>query len=161
MNHGDTARVLAKAAAFDQRTVGEPDVLAWQEVLADIDFADALTAVSRHYAEHTERIMPAHVRRLALQIDRDRRRALREASERDAQLAIEADPSRRDRSADVRALIAELRDRLPDGDPDKLKRSEWIEIDRRRNRTEEPNPQFVAPPPPGGFPLEVADADQG
>lgn len=155
MNHGDTARVLAKAAAFDQRTVGEADVLAWHEVLSEVDFADALAAVSRHYADRTERLMPAHVRRLVVDIRRERQHGQAAAELR----ALEADPTRRDRSGAVRALIAELRDRLPDGDPDKLKRSEWIEIDRRRNRTEEPNPHFVAPPPPGGFPLEVDDAD--
>lgn len=156
MNPGDVSRVLAKAAAYDQRTVGEADVLAWHEVLSDIEFADALVAVAKHYAENTERIMPAHVRRLAIEIDRSRRRAMREAYEREAQLAIEADPTRRDRSADVREIIAQLRDSLPDGDPDKLHRAEWIEIDRRRGRVEEPNPNFVAPPPPGGYPMDAS-----
>ncbi len=159
MNLAEAAAVLAKAAAFDRRTVGEADILAWHEVLADIEFADALVAVAKHYAENTDRIMPAHVRRLAIEIDRGRRKAMREAYEREAQLAIEADPTRRDRSDVVREVIAKLRDSLHDGDPDKLRRAEWIEIDRRRGRTEEPNPNFVAPPPPGGHPIEAPDAD--
>jgi hypothetical protein len=140
----DVARVLAKAAAYDQRTVGQADVMAWHEVLADFDFADSLAAVARHYAEHTERLMPAHVRRLAIEIDRDRRRAARERREESERLAIEADPTRRDRSAEVRALIATLRDSLPDGDPDKLHRPELIEWERQRERAAraEPNPLY-------------------
>jgi hypothetical protein len=61
MTPGDVGRVLAKAAAFDQRTVGEADVLAWIEVIGDLEAADALEAVSRHYAETDRRLMPVHV----------------------------------------------------------------------------------------------------
>lgn len=149
MTPGDTARVLAKAAAYDLRTVGEADVLAWHEVLSTVDFTDALTAVARHYADHTERLMPAHIRRIVVEIRRDRQRGQSTAELR----AIEADPARRDRSEAVRSLIADLRYSLPEGDPDKLRRSEWIEADRRRGRIEEPNPDYVGPPPPDGHPL--------
>lgn len=155
MTPAETAKVLAKASAYDQRTVGEMDVHAWHEVLHDLHLGDALEAVGRHYAEHTERIMPAHVRRLALTIDRDRRRAGREETERAERLALEADPTRRDRSAEVRELIARLRYELPDGDPDKLRRPEWVETDRRRERwpSIEPNPHYTGPPPPDGHPI--------
>jgi len=144
MTPAETAKVLTKAAAYDLRTIGEADVLAWHEVLREYDFADAMEAVSRHYAEHTERLMPAHVRRIAQEIERDRRRAQREALEQLALEAEQADPPRRDRSDDVRRLIAELRDSLPDGDPDKLRRPEWVEHDKRRAReaTAEPNPLY-------------------
>lgn len=62
MTPAETAKVLAKAAAYDQRTVGQFDVMAWHEVLADLDYADALASVARHYRDRADRIMPSHVR---------------------------------------------------------------------------------------------------
>jgi len=73
MNKSEAALILAAAAARDQRTVGEADVLAWHEDLADIDYPTAREALRRHYRDSTERIMPAHIRRLARAI-RDERR---------------------------------------------------------------------------------------
>jgi len=69
----EVARVLAKASAFDQRTIGETDVAAWHEILGRLDYADALGAVTRHYTETRERIMPADVIRHARSIREDRR----------------------------------------------------------------------------------------
>jgi len=54
--------LLTVAAAFDQRTVGEGDAMAWHSVVGDLPFADAKQAVLIYYAEHRERIMPADVR---------------------------------------------------------------------------------------------------
>lgn len=68
MNQSDTARVLAKIAAFDQRTVGEADVRAWHEVLGDLDYADVLTAVTEHYRDETVRATPAAIRAGSLRI---------------------------------------------------------------------------------------------
>lgn len=65
MTPAEVARVLAKAAAFDQRTVGEADVMAWHEIVGRFELVDALEAVRVHYSNSTERIMPAHVLRLA------------------------------------------------------------------------------------------------
>lgn len=75
MTPGDIARVLAKAAAFDQRTVGAADVAAWHEAVGDLEVGDALAAVTRHYSASTQRIMPVHVRdivrdRLARDVER-------------------------------------------------------------------------------------------
>lgn len=77
MTPGDVIDVLAKAAAFDQRTVGQADILAWHEILHRIDRADALTAVAAHYAESRERLMPADVVRLGRIARLDRERAAR------------------------------------------------------------------------------------
>jgi hypothetical protein len=62
VNPAETAELLAFCAAFDRRTVGRADVLAWTTVLADTDFAAAKAAVTRHYAEETRWIMPADIR---------------------------------------------------------------------------------------------------
>jgi hypothetical protein len=74
MTRSEIALLLGACAARDQRTIGETDVLAWHEDIGDLDFEDARAAVSQHYRESTERIMPAHIRRL-VRIIRDRRRA--------------------------------------------------------------------------------------
>lgn len=96
MNRSQTAQLLGKIAAFDQRTVGDADVLAWHEALSDLNFDLAMQAVS-HWHGHTEtnrRIMPGNVRRVC----EDMRRGLveREHSARvtghttDAQLLAQA-----------------------------------------------------------------------
>lgn len=61
MNHFEAGQVLLKCSAFDQRTIGEGDIAAWQEVLADAELQDALAAVTAYYRTHTKRIMPADI----------------------------------------------------------------------------------------------------
>lgn len=68
MNLSETARLLTAMAAFDRRTIGETDVIAWQAVLADVAYEDALSAVKRWYSNNTEWIMPAHVRSLVTEL---------------------------------------------------------------------------------------------
>lgn len=160
MTPGDTARVLAKAAAFDQRTVGAADVAAWHEALHDLDTADALAAVTRHYAANEQRLMPVHVRRITAELARERHRIAREEQERRALEAEAADRGTvRDRSAEVADMLATLRDRLGPSDPSVLRRAEWVRDERLRQRqaTAEPNPLYQGPPPPGGWPLPVDD----
>lgn len=77
MNLEETARVLAWAAAFDRRTIGEADVRAWHETVNDLDVTDALTAVTRWYREHTEWLMPAHLRTAVREVRSDRARKAR------------------------------------------------------------------------------------
>lgn len=147
MNLAEASAVLAKAAAFDRRTVGEADILAWHDALGDLPAADCLAAVTEHYRESTDWLMPAHVRRIADTLDRARRRKAREQLEADElQAAIAASPLH-DRKDDVTALIGQLRDRLPAGDPDKLRHGarEWRLNRQRLERIErgvEPNPLY-------------------
>lgn len=64
MNRAETLDLLTLAAAHDQRTIGETDVLAWHEVLRDIGAADAAAVVNAYYREpQPRRITPADVRR--------------------------------------------------------------------------------------------------
>lgn len=115
MTPADTARVLAKAAAYDQRTVGHADVLAWHEALGDLDPTDALTAVTRHYRDNTDRLMPAHIRRNVTTI-----RAERRTAQHSEPLALpsrfEDDPDRAERIArglaQVRDVIGPVLDEL-------------------------------------------------
>lgn len=74
MELAEVALVLAKAAAYDRRTIGEADARAWHEVLGDVELVDALAAVARYYRDETEWLMPAHLRRLARTCRDERRR---------------------------------------------------------------------------------------
>ena len=137
MTPAEVARMLAAVQAFDRRTVGEADVGAWSLVLGDVELDDALLAVTRHYAESTEWLMPAHLRALVADIRRERRRAINQ--ERAAR-ALEAERARptTDRSAELEALLTELRDRLPKGDRDALRygHKKWRQARERRERPE-------------------------
>jgi hypothetical protein len=61
MKPSEAAKLLAVAAAFDNRTVGETDATAWSLALGDATLAEASAAVVEHYTTSTERVMPAHV----------------------------------------------------------------------------------------------------
>jgi hypothetical protein len=62
MTPAEAARVLARAAAFDKRTASEVEARAWAEALPEINEADAIEAIVRHYRASTEYLMPGHVR---------------------------------------------------------------------------------------------------
>lgn len=68
MTPAQTAKVLAAAAAFDQRTVGTADVAAWHSALGELDYEDARDAITRHYRTSAERVMPVHVLHYAAEI---------------------------------------------------------------------------------------------
>ncbi len=139
MNLAETSDLLAFIARCDNRRADDSTVVAWHSIVGDLLLDDCLAAARRHFAESEAYLMPVHIRRGALELDRERRKARREAHEAAERLAIESDPSRRDRSDETRALIAKLRDSLPDGDPDKLRRAEWLDSDKRRDRLNEAN----------------------
>lgn len=61
MNRSETAELLALTAAYDQRTIGDADVLAWHDLLAATSLADARDIVRTHYATKRDRIMPVDV----------------------------------------------------------------------------------------------------
>lgn len=77
MNITETSNALALAQAFDNRTVGEVNVRAWHTVLGDLDAADVMEAIRRHYDHSTEWLMPAHVRRLVDAIRQERAKSRR------------------------------------------------------------------------------------
>jgi hypothetical protein len=146
MNRAETSDLLALIARYDNRRADDATVIAWHAVLGDLDLADCQAAVIQHVGTSDAYLMPVHVRRLVGEIDRERRRLAREARAAEIAALEAADPTRRDRSDAVKALIAELRDKLPDGDPDSLRHSSryWREQREARKRQEraEPNPHY-------------------
>lgn len=62
MTPADATELLAMIAAFDRRTVGRADALAWGAALNSIPLDDdTRAAVARHFAESDRWITPAHV----------------------------------------------------------------------------------------------------
>lgn len=72
MTLDETIDLLTAAAAFDQRTVGQADAMAWHAAVGDLDFTDAQAAVIGHYRDTRERVMPADIRKRVKAIRADR-----------------------------------------------------------------------------------------
>lgn len=146
MNRTETSALLGLIARYDNRKADDATVLAWHAVLGDLDLADCQAAVIRHIGTDDAYLMPVHIRRIVEDIDRDRRRQAREAREAELAEIEAADPTRTDRSDAVKALIAELRAKLPDGDPDSLRYASgyWRQVreDRERLERAEANPHY-------------------
>jgi hypothetical protein len=61
MNRAEVTQLLAVMQTYDQRTVGETDVIGWHGAIGDLRFDESRHAVVEHYKSQTDRIMPAHV----------------------------------------------------------------------------------------------------
>lgn len=55
-------QLLAKIQAHDNRNVDKATIAAWHEVVSDLDFEDAMTAVADHRRQSAEYLLPVHVR---------------------------------------------------------------------------------------------------
>lgn len=133
MNHSEVALLLGLASTRDYRKIGETDVMAWHQDLGDLDFEDAKLAVSLHYRESTDRIMPAHVRRLVRQIRAERRRVEAHSEPLSIKSRWEADEDRDRRlkrgMSVIGPVMTEIRERLMRRDravPDEPTTSELI-----------------------------------
>lgn len=73
MNKLETSQALALAQAYDRRTVGEMDVLAWQKILGGLPYDDVVQAITDWYSETSEWIMPVNVRVGVAKIDKARK----------------------------------------------------------------------------------------
>jgi hypothetical protein len=71
MTLDETIDLLTTCAAYDRRTIGKTDAVAWHAVVGDLPFDQAQKAVFAHYGESTEWIMPAHVRTRVKRQQRD------------------------------------------------------------------------------------------
>lgn len=157
MNLSETARLLGAMAAFDRRTVGDADVIAWQAVMEDISFQDAMAAVKQHYSDDDAWLMPMHVRRAVKAMEEQRDRvasanpwAPGQWGTPKAEAAPELPSGERmtevSLSPKVVSLLKQLRAALPEGDPNALtpRREYWDQEHRAylRSQTGEPNPFY-------------------
>jgi hypothetical protein len=171
VNLSETATVLAQMQTYDQRTVGEHDVIAWHAVLSDAPFEDCQEAVRRHYAEQTDRIMPAHVRRLVRDITGERASAATATGWAPGQAGVpkaQAMPEisgpieRFTLTPSVQALLDSVRAMLPEGSREALmpRKVAWEREHRAfvRTRDAQPNPIYMPRPPAGRCPTCGADS---
>ena len=126
MTPADAAKVLAKAAAFDQRTIGRTDIAAWHEALSDIAASDALDAVTMHYRASRDRLVPADVRRIAV--------AKRNARHDRAAITTPSGVATEDRSTEVKELIASVVASLPTSESDRIHGRAVARARRERGR---------------------------
>lgn len=76
MKPSEATAILSKIAAYDRRTVGEADAIAWAEALdGQVTIQDAMTAVRDHFRESNDWLMPKHVIDRARKIRVERIRA--------------------------------------------------------------------------------------
>lgn len=116
MTPAEALEVLARAAAYDQRTAGRADAEAWSAALPDVPPGPAIAAVVAWYREHRERVMPsdvlAHYRgNVAARHPSNRRLPDLPPVPAVPSLAVQANKAR------IRRLIAEVAAKraLPDG----------------------------------------------
>lgn len=62
MNIQQTTELLTRIQIIDNRKVEEATVLAWHELVGDLDFDMAVEAAKLHFRESTAYLTPAHVR---------------------------------------------------------------------------------------------------
>lgn len=74
MNDDEIVDLLTAVAAYDRRTGGKGDVIAWRAAAhaAGWTFEEALAAVAEHFAHSTAWLMPAHVTAIIKAHRRDR-----------------------------------------------------------------------------------------
>lgn len=84
MRSDEAFDLLIKIQAYDQRTIGDGDALAWSEALADVTLNDALDAVTDFFRSEMStrtRCTPGHV----VQAAKRRRRAAEDRAAQESQ----------------------------------------------------------------------------
>lgn len=155
MRISETAEVLTKIAAYDRRKLGDADVTAWHAVIGMLDRDDAMEAVERWYAEETEWMMPAHLRRIVRKIVHEREVAASATGWAPGQAGVPADQAMPAVTAPIQVyeipgpvldLLAQVRAILPEGSKEALmpRRMAWEREHAayRRAQGAEPNPHY-------------------
>lgn len=76
MDIKQTGMVLAFISLIDNRAVSEESILAWHELLRDVEFEHAKDAVTHHFRTSTDYIRPAHIIQGARLIKMERKKEL-------------------------------------------------------------------------------------
>jgi len=66
--------ILAFISLIDNRAVSDEGILAWHELLKDVEFEHAKEAVTAHFRTSTEYIRPAHIIQGARIVKMDRKK---------------------------------------------------------------------------------------
>lgn len=62
MNTEHLTALLARIQSVDNRQVDDLTIEAWEPLLGDLDYSDAVNAVNRHFRETDKWITPSHIR---------------------------------------------------------------------------------------------------
>lgn len=68
----ETALIVGLVAQGDNRNVDERTIAYWHDLIGDLNFQDAQTAVREFRRESTEYLMPVHVRQRVARLRADR-----------------------------------------------------------------------------------------
>jgi hypothetical protein len=104
----EAGKLLGLMALYDNRKVGDPDIVAWMNVIGDLRYDDAAQSVTDYYRDTRERIMPADIR--------ERVREIRSRRIDDAPLGDPPDECFED-TEKYRAWLRESRRAVADGRP--------------------------------------------
>jgi hypothetical protein len=162
MNLEEITAVLGKAAAIDNRTVGQANVLAWHEIIGHLDVRDALAAVTQHRIESPDvYLQPGHVLRIAEKLRAERQdRERRDEQHRELEAYAATAGPLTDRSAELRAFVHQVRDALPESSTEVLapRHEHWRREHQafQRQQDAQPNPDFV----PGMAPIVTWQASK-
>lgn len=105
MTPPEAAVLLGVCAAYDRRTIGEADAIAWSQALDDITLDEGRQAVVAHYRDHREWIMPADVR-ARVRRARDRRLTARPLPPPDPDLTANPGAYQRQLRATIRSVAS-------------------------------------------------------
>jgi len=74
MDIKQTGVILAKIALIENREATNETILAWHEILSDLNYEDSLEALVQHYRHSTESCKPAHIVRGARAIKEEKKK---------------------------------------------------------------------------------------
>lgn len=106
MTPQETAKLLTYVGELDNRQITKQTVQAWHDVLGRYSLKQCIEAVSKHFHDSTDWLMPAHVAGLIRRVRDERFMALPDASLSDADLRG---------NGDYREAMRELRAAVGDG----------------------------------------------
>ncbi|PVE95008.1 hypothetical protein [Microbacterium sp. TPD7012] len=75
MNTEEVTVLLARIQGLDNRQVDELTVQAWEPLMDDVEYEDAVNAVNEHFRTSDRYLLPVHVRDYAQAFKRKRIRA--------------------------------------------------------------------------------------
>lgn len=81
MNTAELTALLGRIQVLDNRQVDEMTLQAWEPLIGDLDYEDAVAGVNAHFRHSTDYLKPAHVRSRA-------KRAKTEREERQRGIAV-------------------------------------------------------------------------
>lgn len=78
MNIEEVGKLLAKVALIENKQATNEQIMAWTEILRDVEYEFANQALIKHYQGRTESIKPAHIYRGAKELKDENRKIIYE-----------------------------------------------------------------------------------